>query len=202
MLPAYVSYFAGGGKNGKGMALRNAFGFVSGFTLMFVLMGALAGTAGSFLARYRAAVNVVAGLFVIFFGLSFLGVFELPFSHKGEGAAPKNNLGFWSSVLFGVVFSTGHIPCIAAVLGSALMLASSVGGAFEGIVMLFVYSLGLGVPLVLSAVLIDRLKNTLAFIKRNYGIINKISGGILVSIGALMATGLIDRMIEFIELIE
>ncbi len=197
MIPVYVSYFAGG-ENAKGGALKNSLGFVAGFTAMFLLMGALAGTIGSFLTRYRTAVNLVTGLIVILLGLGFLGLFRLPFFGRMGKGAKNGSMSFISSVLFGVVFSIGWTPCVGAFLGSALMMASREGSMFKGIIMLLMYSLGLGIPFILSAVLIDKLKSTFDFIKRNYGIINKISGGILVAVGILMVFGLFDKLLVLI----
>ena len=84
MLPIYVSYFAGGGERSTRKTLTNALGFILGFTLVFVALGALAGTLGSFLKSHQTAVNIVSGLLVIFFGLSFLGVFRLSFFQIGR----------------------------------------------------------------------------------------------------------------------
>ncbi len=199
MLPIYVSYFAGGGERKSKKTLVNALGFVLGFTLVFTAMGALAGTLGSFLRRYQTAVNVVSGLIVILFGLSFLGVFELNIFRGSRFAVKKDNMGFFSAALFGLVFSIGWTPCVGAFLGSALLLASQQGHVLEGVVMLLCYSLGLGIPFVLSAVLIDYLKGAFAFIKRNYRIINLVSGGLLVLIGIAMATGLLGRLLSVLS---
>ena len=98
-------------------------------------------------------------------------------------------LGFFSSILFGIVFSITWTPCVGAFLGSALLMASYGGSLLQGVSMLLIFSLGLGIPFVASALLIDQLKDTLDFIKRNYKIINYISGGLLIVIGILMATG-------------
>ena len=77
MLPIYISYFAGGGQRTTKRTLLGAMGFASGFTVIFVAMGALAGTIGSFLQEYKGAVNVISGLVVILFGLNFLGIFKM-----------------------------------------------------------------------------------------------------------------------------
>ncbi len=195
MLPIYVSYFAGGGERSTAKTLKNALGFVTGFTILFVAMGALAGTLGGFLREYQTVVNIVTGLIVVFFGLSFLGVFKLNLFKGMNSSSGERNLGFFSSLLFGVVFSLGWTPCVGAFLGSALMLASQQGHALTGVIMLLVYSLGLGIPFVISALLIDRLKNAFNFIKRNYKVINIISGVFLVLIGVLMMTGLLNRVL-------
>ena len=139
MLPIYVSYFAGGGNRSASKTLKSALGFVTGFTIIFVAMGALAGVLGGFLREYRTIVNIVLGLVVIFFGLSFLGVFNLGFFKGSKKDVNTQNMGFFSALLFGVVFSIGWTPCVGAFLGSALMLAASEGSAVEGIIMLLLY---------------------------------------------------------------
>lgn len=199
MLPVYVTYFAGGGQRTARRTLGCAGGFVLGFTVLFVAMGALAGTVGSFLTRWQTAVNIVCGLVVVVFGLDFLGVLRLDLFRGQRRAAQTGDLNFFSSFLFGVVFSVGWTPCVGAFLGSALMLASQQGHAVEGMLMLLCYSLGLGVPFLFSAVLIDRLKTTFDWIKRHYGVINRVCGCLLVVIGLLMATGLLGRLLTLLS---
>lgn len=195
MLPIYISYFAGGGERKTGKTVSGALGFVTGFTAVFVVLGALAGTVGSFLREHQAVVNLVSGLIVVFFGLNFLGVLRINLFRGGNSNVRTDNMGFFSAVLFGMVFSIGWTPCVGAFLGSALMLASQQAHMVEGMLMLLAYSLGLGIPFVLSAVLIDYLKETFDWIKKNYRMINIVSGSLLVFIGILMATGLLERFL-------
>ena len=199
MLPIYISYFAGGGEGSVRKALTGAVGFVLGFTAVFTALGALAGTVGSFLREYQTAVNIVSGLVVIFFGLNFLGVFKVNLFRGSSRTVNTADMGFFSAVLFGIVFSIGWTPCVGAFLGSALMLASQQGHVAEGMLMLLVYSLGLGIPFLLSAVLIGYLKSTFDWIKRHYRIINIISGSLLVLIGLLMSTGMFGRLLSLLS---
>lgn len=199
MLPIYISYFAGGGERSTKKTLINAVGFVLGFTILFVTMGALAGTVGSFLLKYHTAVNIISGLVVIFFGLNYLGVIKVNLFRGSSHSVDTSNLGFFSAMLFGVIFSVGWTPCVGAFLGSALMLASSQGQVLTGMLMLFVYSLGLGIPFILSAVLIDRLKVTFDWIKRNYRIINLVCGGLLIVVGISMMTGMMGRLLNLLS---
>ncbi len=199
MLPVYISYFAGGGSRSTKKSLIGAMGFVTGFTIVFVAMGALAGTLGGWLREYQGLVNVVSGLIVILFGLHFLGVVKWNlFKGSKRGIHTEKN-GFFSSLLFGLVFSVGWTPCVGVFLGSALMLASQQGHVMEGMLMLLCYSLGLGIPFLLSAVLIDYLKSTFDFIKRNYKVINLLSGSLLVIIGVLMMTGLMGQFLNLLS---
>ena len=195
MLPIYISYFAGGGERTTGKTLKGALGFVTGFTVVFVILGALAGTVGIFLRKYQTAVNVVSGLIVILFGLNFLGVFKLNLFNGSNRSVNTDNMGFGAAFLFGIIFSVGWTPCVGAFLGSALMLASQQAHITEGMLMLLAYSMGLGIPFIISAVLIDYLKSAFNWIKKNYRIINIISGTMLVVIGILMATGTMGRLL-------
>lgn len=198
MLPIYISYFAGGGERTTGKTVTCSLGFVLGFTAVFTAMGALAGTIGGFLREYRTAVDLVAGLIVVFFGLHFLGVFKFQLFRGNKRRMNTANMGFFSAVLFGVVFSVGWTPCVGAFLGSALALASQQAHVVEGMLMLLAYSLGLGIPFVISAVLIDYLKSAFGWIKRNYKVINAVSGGLLILLGVLMATGLFGRLLALL----
>ena len=197
MLPIYVSYFAGGG--GKANALKNSIGFVFGFAVIFILLGAFAGNLGGLLRQYGTAVNIITGLIVVIFGLNYIGVANIPLLNRTvRGEADVNGLGFFSSVLFGIVFSIGWTPCVGAFLGSALMLASQQGSAVQGALLLLTFSAGLGLPFIVSAVLIAKLKAAFDFIKRNYRLINILSGGLLVLVGLLMMTGLFGYFLSLL----
>ena len=198
MLPIYISYFAGGKENDTKRVVKNALGFILGFTVVFVLLGALAGTLGGLLREHRAIVNVVTGVIVILFGMHFLGLFRLDL-FKGMRMKSRDEMGFFSSMIFGIVFSIGWTPCVGAFLGSALLLAASQGHVLEGVLMLLLYSLGLGIPLFVSALLIDKLKGAFNFIKKNYRIINIVSGCLLVVVGVLMATGLFGKLLGMLS---
>ena len=195
MLPIYISYFAGGGERTTGKTLKGALGFVTGFTLIFVALGALAGTLGSFLRQHQTAVNIVSGLIVVIFGLSFLGVFKLNIFKGSQRSMDTQKMGFFSAMLFGMIFSIGWTPCVGAFLGSALILASQQGHVVEGMLMLLAYSMGLGIPFILSAVLIDYLKSAFNWIKKHYTVINAVSGALLIVIGILMMTGMLGRLL-------
>ena len=167
-----------------------------GFTVVFICLGAFAGTLGGLLWKYRTVLNIVTGLVVVFFGLNYLGVFKFNIFRGLGGSMGEKELGFFSSFAFGLVFSIGWTPCVGAFLGSALMLASQQGTALKGILLLLVYSAGLGIPFVVSALLIDKLKGAFGFIKRNYKIINIVCGSLLIAVGVLMMTGLMTQYVS------
>ena len=196
MLPIYISYFTGGQRTTKKTVIGAA-GFVLGFTIVFVAMGALAGTLGSFVRQYQTAVNVICGLIVVLFGLNYMGLLNLSF-FRGAGQMKAPVGGFFSSVVFGMVFSVGWTPCVGAFLGSALMLAGQQGRALEGMLMLLCYSVGLGIPFLVSAVLIEKLKGAFNWIKAHYRTVNLVCGAMLVFVGVLMMTGTLGRILTML----
>ena len=199
MLPIYISYFAGGGERTRKKTLIGATGFVLGFTFVFVALGVFAGTLGGLLREYQTVVNIISGVVVIILGLNFLGVLKINIWGHNSRQVVKKDMGFFSAILFGIVFSLGWTPCVGAFLGSALMLVAQQGQALKGIIMLLLYSAGLGIPFIISALLIDQLKSTFDFIKRHYNIINIISGSFLILIGILMATGILGNFLAILS---
>jgi cytochrome c-type biogenesis protein len=172
---------------------------VLGFTVLFVAMGALAGSLGRLLIQYQTAVNIIGGAIVVLFGLNYMGVLQLNLFGGMKGSVDTRNMSFFSAMTFGVIFSIGWTPCVGAFLGSALMLASQQGSALVGMGMLLCYSLGLGVPFLMSAVLIDKMKSAFDLIKRNYDTVNRVCGGFLILIGVAMMTGWMGRLLAILS---
>ncbi len=201
MLPVYLSYLAGSysvsdnANAKKAGTVKNALGFILGFTITFIILGAFAGSIGMLLGRHQMIVNIACGAVVIIFGLSFLDIIHLNIFKGFRMEQPSDSMHFLSSVLFGLIFSVGWTPCVGAFLGSALMLASQQGSVFKGILLLLCYSLGLGIPFLFSAILIQELQNTIQWIKRHYRIINRVCGILLICIGLAMMTGWMNRLI-------
>ena len=183
LLPIYLSYFAGQSsveKEKNNTAIKNALGFVIGFTIVFVLLGVFASSLGALLQQYQGIISIVFGIVVIVFGLQFMEIVKLPFLNKTAKLQVKwKNINFGKAILFGMVFSIGWTPCVGAFLGSALMMVASQGEMIKGIVLLLLYSIGLGIPFVLSAVLIEKLKGAFDVIK----VVNIFSGIVLVVMG-------------------
>lgn len=204
LLPLYISYFIGGNDNNKNQnhkynALVNALGFVLGFTIIFTLLGTLAGTFGSFIKEQSSILNIVGGIIVILFGINYIGILKIPFLERSlKFKTEIKTFKFLSSIIFGIIFAIGWTPCVGTFLGTALMIAVNSQETFKGTTMLLIYSLGLGIPFIICAILIDKLKEALNFIKRNYKIINIISGLILVIIGISMMTGHLNKFLSLL----
>lgn len=187
MLPIYILYLTGQEDKDNKKILLNSIGFFIGFAILFSILGAVFAGIGKYLSDYSNIINIVFGIIIILFGLNFIDVIKIPFINKTKKVEVKTNKkGFFQSILFGMVFGLGWTPCLGAFLGSALMMVANTGNILQGITMLLVFSLGLGIPFILSAVLIEQLKNTFNFIKKNYKIINIISAALLIIIGLYM----------------
>lgn len=199
MLPLYISYFANG-ENNKRKTFLNAIGFVLGFTIIFVVLGAFAGGIGGLLKKYETLVNIITGGIVVVLGLNFCGLIKIGFLNGTKKLQVQiQNIHFVTSVLFGMIFAIGYTPCVGAFLGSALMMASQEGTMAAGILMLVIYSAGLGIPFIVSALLLNRLKGTFQVIKKHYHVINIVSGVFLIIMGVLMMTGLFGRFMALLS---
>lgn len=191
MLPIYLGYFAGTENNRK-KTIINACGFVIGFTIVFVVLGIFASTFGVLVQRYIHIIKIVFGSIIILLGLNFSGIIKLNFLNRTLKVEKKiKDFNFTKSILFGSMFSVGWTPCVGAFLGSALMMATVQEERIKGVLLLLTYSVGLGIPFILSAMLINKLKATFDFIKKHYKIINMISGVLLIVMGILMILGII-----------
>ncbi|MBR3326371.1 MAG: sulfite exporter TauE/SafE family protein [Atopobiaceae bacterium] len=204
LLPVYLAYFAGGSQaEGQGAmrgTLACALCFVLGFGLVFLAMGAFAGVLGTLLMSHQRLLDLLCGIFVLVLGLAYLGLLPLPQLDTGGAGrwtkAPRNPL---SAFVFGVVFALAWTPCVGTFLASALSLAASSANALVGILLLLCYTLGLGIPFVISALLIDQLGSALAWVKSHYAMVNRTSGILLVLVGALMASGLLGSFLRLLS---
>lgn len=193
MIPIYLLYLGGSETKEKTVTrlVVNTLGFIVGFSLVFVFLGATASALGSLVVENRLLLQRVGGVVVIVFGLNYLGVLRIGFLNRTRAmGAETKNLRFWSSLLFGAAFSLGWTPCLGAFLGTALLVASNADTLYQGMGLLLTFSLGLGIPFLITAVLWNKLQNTFGFIKRNLQVIQIISGVLLIVVGLLL---LFDR---------
>lgn len=201
MIPIYITYFMGGIDNlddpsSNKNTVINSLGFVLGFTIIFVLLGAAAGSFGNFVSSHTTLFNVISGILMIILGLNYIDIINIKFLKMSNKINYKVNVfRFEKAVLFGMIFSIGWSPCVGAFLGSALMLAANTQTMLHGSLMLLSYSLGLGIPFILSAILIENLKHTFNFIKKHYKLINNLSGIFLILIGIAMISGMFGKLI-------
>ncbi len=192
LLPVYLSYISGVAVDeldGRRLrVVRASLLFVAGFSLVFVLLGAGAGGVGHLLLRFRQELTVAAGAFIAVSGLVVAGFLPLP--KFAARSAPRYGTG---ALLTGMALALGWTPCVGYVLGGILGMAASGDGALSGAFLLLVYSLGLGLPFVLSAVAFAWMSERLAAVKRHYRTISVVAGILLVVCGVLMMFGLLEK---------
>ena len=192
LLPVYFFYLAGASGNdtvNRGKLLRNAIGFVIGFTIVFVLLGATATALGSFMKVYIDIFRRISGILMIVFGLNFMGILKLNFlNFEKRMDYSFKELRFFNSIVFGIVFGFGWTPCVGAFLGSALLMAGNSETIVQGTLLLFIYSAGLGVPFILASIAFDSIKNTFKQMQKYNSIISIISGMVLILAGILIFT--------------
>ncbi len=202
MLPVYIFYLAGvsdekeiGMSENRERLLINSLGFVLGFTIVFVSLGAAATSIGQFLKSNSGVFAKVSGIIIILFGLHFLGILKLGIFNKEKRFKYKfDKIRFFGSIVFGMVFAFAWSPCMTPFLGSVLIMAGNSETITEGILMLTVYSLGLAVPFIACAIVFERIKNVLRFLGKNKRIISMISGIILIIAGVLVFTNSLNRI--------
>lgn len=196
LLPVYLTYFAGNADKERGSGLPRTLAFVAGFTLSFLILGLLFSAIGSLLRAHQTVVNILCGLVMISFGLSYLGVFHLPQLNHGQNRVQV--AGVFSAFLFGLLYPVYLTPCIGAFLGSALAMATASGSMGQGAILLLLYALGLGIPFVLSALIMSHLDVLFRKVKDHYDLVNRICGIFLIIVGLLMMFGLFDRLMNLL----
>ena len=184
MIPIYISYFVGKDEKKTNKAVINSIGFVCGFSIVFLVLSIFASSFGVFVSEYIKYIKIVFGIIIILLGLNYMEILNLKIINKSR-VMNKNakDLNFIKSVLFGIFFSISWTPCIGTFLSSALLLIAKQQDILKGIVLMLLYSIGLGIPFVISVVLIEKLKSAFNFIKRHYDKIKIISGIILIGMG-------------------
>jgi cytochrome c-type biogenesis protein len=201
LMPGYVSYVSGvGGEAAGAVAVRSrvvvsAMLFVSGFASVFTLLGAGASEAGALLLRNRLILTRIAGVFVIAMGLAAMGLVRLPFLYRERRFDLRRiRSGPAGAVPLGMAFAIGWTPCIGPVLAGILTAAASAQSATRGALLLFTFSLGMGIPFVLLALGYARSVRAFAWVRRHGLAIERAGGVVLVTIGVLMVTGSWIRM--------
>lgn len=164
--------------------------FVLGFTTVFVCLGAGASTIGQVLLSYRASLGTLAGVVIILFGLHFLGVLRIHlFYSEARYSTAAREASFVGAYIMGLAFAFGWTPCIGPVLATVLTLAASESSLWTGVKLLFVYSLGLGVPFVLAAIAVRPFLGFMQKFKLHFDKLEKLMGLLLVVTGLLFVFG-------------
>lgn len=184
MVPIYISYFIGEDNKKTSKAVVNSIGFVLGFTMVFLILSVFASKFGNLVLEKIRFIKILFGILIIILGFNYMGILKFNFLNKTKGIKfNTNNFNFFKAILFGILFSISWTPCIGAFLSSALMLIATNQNTVKGIILMLIYSLGIGIPFIISVILIEKLKTMFNFIKKNYNIIKIVSGIILILMG-------------------
>jgi cytochrome c-type biogenesis protein len=189
LVPGYLGYMSGVSSS-RGRTLGAAGLFVAGFAIVFTSLGAVASDLGSALLLHRLLLEKVAGVLIVVLGLFVLGLVRAPFLMRdGRPLMERVRPGPSGALLLGAAFALGWTPCIGPVLGSILLLAGGQGTVAAGALLLFLYSLGLGVPFLLAALFLDRFQSVSGWLRRRASVINATGGVLLVAMGSLVFLG-------------
>jgi len=202
LIPSYVSYITGisydelvtaeSRRKNMGITLSHSIAFVAGFSLIFVLLGATASFAGSILSEHLDIIRIVGGILIILMGVFVMDVVNIPFLQREAKLHLKTRpAGYAGTAIVGMIFGAGWTPCTGPFLGSVLALAMTSETLGRGIGLLALYSLGLGIPFILSAVAISAFLTSFNRIKRHFKAIKIVSGAVLIVMGVLL---MMDKM--------
>ncbi len=198
LIPSYISYVTGfsvddlshGDK--KLLLKRSIFGslsFILGFSIIFILMGISASFAGSLIFQFQNYIRVVGGAVIVFFGLAMTGLLTIRSLETEKRFGMKNKpVGYAGALILGMTFAAGWVPCVGPILSSILTIAATSGSRFYGGLLLFSYCLGLGSPILVSAVAFNYFLALYRHIVKYLRLISVVSGVLLIFIGLLLMT--------------
>ena len=211
LVPGYVSLISGAGveelKAAQGQLMRrvmvNSVGFILGFSIVFVTLGAISTEIGQVAARYKHTLSIVAGIVIIVFGLHLTGIFKIKALYTDARLhSVKGGSTPYGAFLIGFAFAFGWTPCLGPILSVILGFASQEDTLVKGIILLAVYSLGLAVPFLLTSVLMERFLKFYSRFRSHMHVLEVASGGLMIALGILLVIGrftLISSWLSFLN---
>jgi len=210
LLPSYLAFITGlsfeeltrpsSARQMRQIILTHSLLFILGFSILFTLMGASATLLGQFLATYREMIRLGGGVLIIILGLFISGLIPLGFLQKEKKWHWQHKpLGYLGTFLVGVTFAAGWTPCVGPLLSAILLYASTAENISTGIILLLIYSLGMGIPFLISSLALNSFLNAFQKAHRFIGFLTKIGGILLISIGILLITNSFDLLNEFLS---
>ena len=184
MIPIYIAYFMGKEEKNMKKAILNSIGFVLGFTFVFILLSVFASSFGEYVSENMKYFKIIFGVLIIMLGLNYMEILKIKLLEKTKNININiKNFNFIKAFLFGIFFSISWTPCIGTFLSSALLLIAKNQELIKGVTLILLYSIGIGIPFIISTILIEKMKKIFNFIKKNYDIVKKISGILLLIMG-------------------
>ncbi len=200
LVPAYLSYITGisvedmrvteGDRQAgvMGRVLFHSLLFIAGFTLVFVLLGASATTVGRLIERHHRLFLQIAGVVIIIFGLHLIGLFKIGLLYREKRFHNAGSAGVWGSFLIGLAFAFGWTPCIGPILAGILTIAATRQTVSQGVLLLTIYSIGLGIPFLIVGLSVNRFFTFYKSFKKHLRTVEVFSGILLIAIGGLILT--------------
>lgn len=204
LVPPYLIYLTGAAiehvakdeeaSSSQRAVMISALMFVLGFSTVFVALGASASFIGGFIRAWSAQFSVLAGIAIIIMGLHFLGLTRIGFlMREGRLSIPKP-VGLWGAYIMGLAFAFGWAPCIGPILAAILSVAAAEATVTKGAGLLAIYSLGLGIPFLLAAFMIERFSGLLARLKHHLPTVERVMGVLMVITGIGFLTGSVSTI--------
>ena len=205
LIPSYITYITGlsfadlqaehPSHIVRQKAILHSIAFILGFTVVFVLLGVSATFAGSFLQSNTMLIRKLGGVFIILFGVHVTGLFPMKFLMGEKRISIRHKpAGYAGSFLVGLVFAAGWTPCIGPILAAILTLAAAEENIYNGIVLLLLYSLGLGIPFLLSSLAMHQFLSLFNRFKKYIRTFEIITGLFLIVLGALLFSNWLSRL--------
>ena len=210
LVPGYLSFISGvsveemrAGSDARAASRRQVFvaslAFVAGFSIVFVLLGASASALGQFLGERLSLMGKIAGVLLVIFGLHTMGLLKISWLYAEKRIhTERRPAGPLGAMLVGVAFAFGWTPCIGPILAGILAIAASKETVGMGVALLAVYSIGLGIPFLLTSLAVDSFFAAFAKIRRYYKVIEVTAGGLIVVIGVLIFTNRFTAIAQFL----
>ncbi|RSL29834.1 cytochrome c biogenesis protein CcdA [Salibacterium salarium] len=206
LVPAYLAQLTGTTasqnkiKADQRLILLRSLGFIMGFTIIFMLLGASSTFVGQLFSRYNNLVAQIGGIIIVLFGLQMAGVLSIRslMSEKKLSSKPKKTNSFGGSVMFGLLFAAGWSPCVGLVLGSILTLASQSETMISGMAMLFIYSVGMGIPFLLVAIFYSKSLHKLRRFHKLMPRIQKTGGVVMIIMGVMLFFGYFQMLSSYL----
>jgi cytochrome c-type biogenesis protein len=200
LIPSYMAFITGVSieelsaqeslKQVRKKVVFNSLAFILGFSIVFIVLGASATFIGKFLSAHIRWLEIIGGVIVIILGLHFIGIFRLRFLDREKSIhIKKKPLGYLGTCLVGIAFGAGWTPCVGPILGGILTMAASTQNLFKGILMLAVYSLGLGIPFFISGIILHKFFEYFQVIRKYFKVILIAGGVLLIAVGVMLILG-------------
>lgn len=206
LVPAYLGFLTGAAEVGPDVAaasrrrvLAAAFAFVLGFSTVFIVLGATASTLGQALLAYVGPLTIASGILLVVFGLHMLGVVRIPFLYRqAKLDVAEKPAGLLGAYVIGLAFGFGWSPCVGPVLAAILIVAGAEASVARGALLLAIYAAGIGIPFLLAAAFAGPFLAWASAVKKRMGLVEKVSGGLLVATGIVFMTGLMPQVSQWL----